>query len=175
MIKKSLTITNLVTLFRIFLLPFIVFFLINDERLIAFFLMLLAFLSDVVDGYIARRLHQESELGKILDHLCDKLSLLVILITLLIINAIPFWVVIFIGIRDILILLGSFILYKRRMIIYKSNILGKITGFLFGGMILAFILGCREIGMMILYIAIPVMLAAFITYLKRYLLALKCS
>jgi len=170
---KKFTISNLITLFRFLLMPFIIFFLIKEERFIAFIIMIIAFFSDVIDGYIARRFHQETELGKLLDPLCDKISLVIILITLLIINSIPLWAVIVIALRDILILLGSYVLFKKRRLVYKSNILGKATGFLFGAMILAFTLNFQRLGMIILYISIPVMVGTFITYLHRYILSVQ--
>lgn len=171
--SKRFTISNLITIFRFVLLPFIIFFLIKKERLTAFIIMLIALFSDVVDGYIARRFHQESELGKLLDPLCDKISLVVILITLLIINSIPVWAVVIIALRDVLILLGSYIIFKKKRLVYKSNIFGKTTGFLFGAMILAFTLNLQKLGMVILYISIPVMIIAFITYLRRYIISVQ--
>lgn len=168
--NKKFTLSNLITFFRLVLLPFIVFFLIKKERILAFIIMLVALFSDVVDGYIARRFHQETELGKLLDPLCDKISLIIILITLLVINSIPLWAVIIIALRDVLILLGSYVLFKKNHLVYKSNLLGKITGFLFGAMILTFTLNLQRLGIIILYISIPVMLGAFITYLHRYII-----
>ncbi len=173
MANQKFTISNIITSFRFLLLPFIVFFLATDQRLIAFLIMIIALLSDIIDGYIARKLHQETELGRLLDPLCDKISLVVILITLLIINSIPFWAVIIIALRDILILTGSYILFKRKQLVYKSNTLGKATGFLFGAMILAFTLDFQKLGMIILYVSIPVMLGAFITYVNRYVLSIR--
>lgn len=170
---RRFTISNIITIIRFFLLPFIMYFLIKKERIIAFALMVFALFSDAIDGFVARRLHQESELGKLLDPVCDKISLTVILITLLLINSIPLWVLIIIALRDILILVGSYILFKQRRTIYKSNILGKVTGFLFGLMILAFTLNYQRIGMLALYISIPFMLGAFITYCQRFILTLR--
>lgn len=166
---KKFTISNLITLFRFVLLPFIIFFLIKKARVTAFIIMLVALFSDVVDGYIARKFHQESELGKLLDPLCDKVSLVIILITLLIINSIPLWAVLIVALRDILILLGSYVLFKKKRLVYKSNFFGKLTGFLFGTMILTFTLDLQRLGMMFLYISIPVMTIAFMSYLHRYI------
>uniref|UniRef100_A0A7C4XAU8 CDP-alcohol phosphatidyltransferase family protein n=1 Tax=candidate division WOR-3 bacterium TaxID=2052148 RepID=A0A7C4XAU8_UNCW3 len=170
--ERKFTIANIITISRLVFLPFIILFLIKNKRIEAFIFMVIALFSDAIDGYLARKFHQETELGKLLDPLCDKISLLVILITLLLINAIPAWAVIVIIIRDILIILGSFILFRRRAVIYKSNILGKATGFLFGAMILAFTLKYSHLGMIFLYISIPVMFGAFVTYLRRYIVTI---
>ncbi|MEO0136453.1 MAG: CDP-alcohol phosphatidyltransferase family protein [candidate division WOR-3 bacterium] len=170
---RKLTISNLITLFRFFLLPVMIYFLIRKDRITAFVIMLIALLSDVIDGYIARKFHQESELGRVLDPLCDKISLVVILLTLLLINAVPIWAVIMIALRDILIIVGSYILLRSKRKVYKSNILGRITGFLFGVMILAFTLEFKAVGMAALYISIPFMLGAFITYCQRFFITLR--
>jgi len=172
-VDKKFTVSNAITLFRFLLLPFIIYFLVKKERIIAFIIMLIALFSDVIDGYIARKFHQESELGKVLDPLCDKVSLAVILLTLLLINSVPLWAVIIIALRDMLILAGSYVLFRQKRTVYKSNIFGKVTGFLFGLMILAFTLNHQKIGMIALYISIPFMLGAFITYCQRFILAIR--
>ncbi|MEO0123776.1 MAG: CDP-alcohol phosphatidyltransferase family protein [candidate division WOR-3 bacterium] len=171
--SKKFTISNAITIFRFLLLPFIIYFLIKKERIIAFIIMLVALFSDVIDGYIARKFHQESDLGKVLDPLCDKISLAIILLTLLLINSVPLWAVIIIAVRDILILAGSYVLFRQKRTIYKSNFFGKITGFLFGLMILAFTLNYQKLGMIALYISIPFMVGAFITYYQRFILAIR--
>ncbi len=171
--NKNFTVSNIITVCRLILLPFIVLSLLNERRVVAFILMVIALISDVIDGYFARLFHQETELGRLLDPLCDKISLLVILITLLLMNALPLWAVIIIIIRDILIVSGSFILFRRSTVIYKSNIFGKVTGFFFGAMILAFTLNLSKWGMLFLYLSIPAMTGAFITYLLRFLKAIQ--
>ncbi len=168
-----MTVSNVITVSRLVMLPFIVYFLLKDQRLVAFIIISISLLSDMIDGYLARKLHQESETGKFLDPLCDKISLAVILIALLIINAIPLWGVIIIVMRDFLILLGSFILFKHKAKIFKSNILGKFTGFILGAVILAFTINLQQIGHILLYLSIPAIVGTFIVYLNRYVKAMK--
>jgi len=172
-IDKKWTISNIITISRLILLPFIVYFLLQKMSIIAFIFMLVSLLSDAIDGYIARKFHQESNLGKFLDPLCDKISLAVVLVTLLLINAVPSWMVILIVARDFLILLGSYIILRQRSVVFKSNLWGKITGFLFGGTILAFTINFRSAGMLLLYITIPIMMITFVTYVQRYILKMK--
>jgi len=171
--EKKLTISNVITISRLITLPFIVYFLITDQRVIAFIIMLIALLSDGIDGYLARKLHQESELGKSLDPLCDKIFLAVILITLYVIGSIPLWGVIIIVSRDFLILLGSFFILRLKSAILTSNLLGKITGFIFGVIICAFTLNLKYIGMVFLYISIPAIIGTFVIYTSRYLKVMK--
>lgn len=167
--KYSMTISNVITISRLVLLPIIVYFILSGDRMIAFVIMLISLLSDGLDGYLARKLHQESELGRFLDPLCDKIFLAVVLVTLLYVGAIPLWIVIIVVLRDFLILLGSFFLLKIKSVIEPSNALGKITGLIFGAMILAFTAGWKTVGSILVYLSIPFMLIAFVVYTSNYL------
>ncbi len=171
--SKVLTVANIFTLSRLLLLPFIVYFLLKDQRITAFVIILIALSTDAIDGYLARKMHQESEAGKFLDPICDKILLAVIVVTLLIINSIPVWGVIMIVLRDVLILAGSFVLFKYRSVIFKSNLLGKITGFLLGIIVLVFTLNMKQLGNILLYLSIPAIIGTIVIYLGRYIRAMK--
>lgn len=168
-----MTISNAVTLSRLILLPFIVYFLVTDQRLVAFIVMLISLCSDAVDGFLARRLHQESEVGKILDPLCDKISLTVIVITLLLLGLIPLWGVVIIVLRDLLILIGSFVMFTHKSTLLKSNVVGKITGALLGAVVLAFTIDLQQLGKILLYLSIPAIIASFAVYFGRYIKIMK--
>lgn len=165
--------SNLITLSRIALLPFIVIFLVNDYRYTALTFMMILLVSDALDGYVARRLKQVSDVGKFLDPVCDKLALAVILATLYAIGSLPLWGLIIIVSRDVLILIGSFVLIKSKSMLYKSNTAGKATGFLFGLIICAFTINFVRLGTILLYICIPALIVSFTIYLLRYIHAMK--
>jgi cardiolipin synthase len=171
--NKKLTLSNVLTVSRLFMLPFIVYFLIRRHQTAAFVIMCGSLLTDVVDGYLARRFHQESELGKLLDPLCDKISLAVILTVLVSMRDLPLWMAVVVVMRDILILIGSFFVYSHRAYIFKSNIMGKVTGFLFGALILAYTINLKAIGIWTMYSAIVFMTATFISYTYRYIKIMK--
>ena len=77
-----MTLANYVTLARIALIPLVILFLLGRVNgLAAVFFLVLSF-SDAIDGYIARRLNQVSELGKILDPIADKILVITVLIAL---------------------------------------------------------------------------------------------
>jgi CDP-diacylglycerol--glycerol-3-phosphate 3-phosphatidyltransferase len=77
-----LTQANQITLGRIALIPLIIILLLARVNGIAVALFLLLSFSDAVDGYVARRLNQVSDLGKFLDPLADKLLIISVLIVL---------------------------------------------------------------------------------------------
>lgn len=103
------TLPNLLSLFRIAIIPVLVYLLTFPDRLsalLAAFLFLIASLTDFFDGYLARRHRSVSNLGKILDPLADKVMIIAVLIMLAAMNRIgepevPAWLVVVIVAREI--------------------------------------------------------------------------
>jgi len=104
-----LSIPNLITLARILAVPVILWAITSGEMRIAFVLFLVAGLSDLVDGYLAKRFGMATELGAYLDPLADKAMIVSIYVALGIVEAIPRWLVILVVSRDIMIV-GAVIL-----------------------------------------------------------------
>jgi cardiolipin synthase (CMP-forming) len=133
-----MTTANKVTIIRILLVPFFIVQVLyyrgsGDElnRLLALLAFAVAAISDGVDGYIARRYNQRSELGAILDPLADKLLLVSGAILLSLDNPpyldrIPLWFVATILSRDAIILLGSAIIYYLcGKVVVRARLVGK--------------------------------------------------
>jgi len=104
-----LSIPNLITLARILLVPVVVWAIAAGEMRIAFILFLVAGLSDLVDGFLAKRFGMATELGAYLDPVADKAMLISTYVALGIADAIPRWLVILVVSRDIMIV-GAVIL-----------------------------------------------------------------
>lgn len=100
------SIPNLITLGRIILVPVVVWAIISGEPEAAFWLFLLAGISDAVDGFLAKHFRMESELGAYLDPLADKALLVSIYVALGISRALPISLVILVVSRDIMIISG---------------------------------------------------------------------
>jgi len=105
--QKDFNIPNLLTAFRAILLPFFIYMILQpsqSSRMIAFAVFAFASLTDLFDGYLARRLDQETELGKFLDPLADKCLVLGAFITFIFLSEqIQVWMVLCILARDIMI------------------------------------------------------------------------
>lgn len=129
--NKALTIPNLICLIRILLItPFVVFFL-DKEYVRAAVVIVISGISDCLDGFIARRFNQESELGKILDPLADKLTLLAVGVCLVVIEPYFLPIVIILVAKDLLMLIGSSRVVKKGIIVPKSKWYGKIGTVMF--------------------------------------------
>jgi cardiolipin synthase len=108
--QASLTIPNLITLIRILLTPLFIIFLIQGRYRQALMVFVLAGVSDLADGLIARWWHQKSRLGSYLDPLADKVLMSASFVTLSISHLIPSWLTVVVISRDIILGLGALIL-----------------------------------------------------------------
>jgi cardiolipin synthase len=109
-----LTVPNLLSAARIALIPvFVILLLESDTRVPGFILLALLVSTDWVDGTIARRTGQVTELGKVLDPVADRLALAAALITFVVVDAIPLWAALLVLVRDALILVAGAILGAR--------------------------------------------------------------
>ncbi len=135
-----MTTANRITICRILLVPlFIVMILYYVDtgneiyRLTAILSFAIASISDGIDGYIARRYNQHSELGKILDPLADKLLLVsgIVLLSLKnepYLHRIPLWLTGVIVSRDVLLLIGLVVIqYTCGKIMVRPAIIGKVA------------------------------------------------
>lgn len=119
---------NLITVFRIFLIPVLVICLLYDFHVWALVVFALAAVTDSLDGLIARIFNQQTELGTYLDPMADKLLLVAGFVTLSYLTIIPLWGVIILVSRDIILIFGTVILYMvQGRIEMTPTWLGKAT------------------------------------------------
>jgi len=97
---------NFITLGRVILVPIVFWLLLSGQMQVAFFLFVIAGISDGVDGYLAKRFGWTTELGAYLDPLADKLLLVCIFLALAVGSQLPLWLVIAVVSRDLLIVIG---------------------------------------------------------------------
>lgn len=136
--KKILTIPNILSFFRICLLPVIVWlYSIEHNYIGAGYILLLSGITDMADGFIARHFHMISNLGKILDPIADKLTQGVMLVCLVLrfpLMIVPF--ILLIG-KEIYMSVSGILLIQKTGIVSGAEWHGKAaTCFLYGMMIL---------------------------------------
>lgn len=126
--RASLTIPNLITLARILLTPLFIIFLIQGFYRKALIVFLLAGLSDLADGLIARGWQQKSRLGSYLDPLADKLLISSSFVTLSIAHQIPPWLTVVVISRDVALALGVLLLRLAEYpLAIRPSLAGKWT------------------------------------------------
>lgn len=147
MTVKWVNIPNILSAIRILTIPVIIFLILRSTPqnwpvliLVFFFSIIL----DFFDGYLARKLSQETKLGKILDPLADKLMVSSIVVALVIKTDFPLWLGIFIIGRDLLILMAGAIIITGKHVVVTSILIGKATFALLGALIMAYIVDLAE-------------------------------
>jgi len=122
---------NLLTLARLFLLPFLVDAVLDRHWNLAFGLILFAGLSDGFDGLLARWLKQFTTLGLYLDPIADKLLLSTLFIVLTLVGDIPRYVTVLVFSRDLGILLIATLLFATGTLRdFRPSVLGKLNTFI---------------------------------------------
>lgn len=147
---EILELPNLVSLYRIAIVPVVGYFLSlegNQPAAIATILVLSAGASDGLDGYLARKMKTTGRLGIVLDPICDKIFAALLIMLLIPFRGLPFWLAgIIIG-RDLLIALGGIIIIKSENVTTPSNMAGKYAfaaiALLLGSYVLRFDFGIQ--------------------------------
>src|SRR5688572_4318680 len=111
--SAAVTVPNILSFARIALIPVFCWLSANERtRLWGIFLFADVVSTDWVDGYVARRTGQVSELGRILDPVADRLAIGAGLLTFAISGIFPFWAALLILVRDVAVLLGGAVLLR---------------------------------------------------------------
>lgn len=131
--------------------------------------MLIAGLTDFLDGYLARKLNQRTDVGRIIDPLADKIAVIAIAIVLIYTHGLPAWFLILIVTRDLAILLLGAFMISRTKDIPESNWPGKVTITALAIVIIAFTLSLEPVKWYLLYACVGILLVSMYSYLKRFI------
>lgn len=124
-------IPNIITAFRLLLVPVLIIVFFNCDIRLAFGVFLLASVSDLVDGYLARKWQVVSDFGKLFDPLADKAMQVSAVICLAIKGYVPVIPVVIVFLKELVMLLGGVLLLKTRNFVVYSNVFGKLASFFF--------------------------------------------
>lgn len=128
-----MTLPNLISLFRLFLVPIVIWALVDRHYSYALLGFFIAGASDLLDGFLARKMQCQTTLGQYLDPLADKVLLTAVYVTLGLQGVLPSWLVILVVFRDFIILSGALLamLFKssleiKPLFISKANTLMQL-------------------------------------------------
>ena len=100
-------IPNILTMSRFILIPFIVYFINVENYLLAFIFLTISALTDILDGFIARKFNLITNFGKLIDPLADKATQVSILIILTLKNVIHLWILVVVFLILLLMVSGA--------------------------------------------------------------------
>lgn len=123
------TIPNILSMLRLALVPVFLVFIVRGDDVVALVVLVVASLTDLLDGYLARRLGQVTRLGQLLDPAADRLYIFAALIGLAARDLVPWWIVVLIVARDIFLLVLGVVLANHGYGPLPVHQLGKVATF----------------------------------------------
>ncbi len=162
---KFWNIPNILTLIRLLLIPVVVLLAVQGKLVVGGVLFILVCMTDLADGYIARKYNMITKVGIWLDPVADKLMAISVIITFTVLGIVPLWVTVTLFIKDGLLLVGGAMALKNGNST-PSDIFGKVSAFLLNTSIAAgfFREFLGQSYLYLLYIALGLVILAFIRY-----------
>ena len=125
--KRIWTVPNMLTMFRLALVPvYWVLMMVYKLNYWALAVFVLAACTDMLDGFLARKYHQITDFGKLMDPLADKMMTLSVMATLLLRGIISWEPLALLAGKEFIMLLGGLLLYKRKIVVH-SLFIGKFA------------------------------------------------
>ena len=172
--KEIFYISNLISFLRIILIipvGYLLIYQFEKSNTIIIFLLILMYITDILDGYAARKFDQVTELGKTLDPIADKIAVVIIALIIFFKGLIPTWFFLIIIIRDVLILSFGIYLKSKKKVTLMSNFPGKLAVLSIGIILLFSVINSElfiEINSYLYYISTTLMLFSSYLYFKRF-------
>lgn len=163
-------ISNLLSITRIILAAPIYYFL-NLQTTVGNYLtvvvMLLAAVTDAFDGRLARKLHQKSDLGRVLDPVADKITMGMVAFMLWKTHDLPLWFLLLVLGRDLAIMLLALLLTVRTRVVVESNIMGKVTVCVLAVTVIAYTLDISSRKEIFLWVSTAMLVASAAIYFQK--------
>ena len=123
-------IPNILTVARFILIPFIIYYIATDRFILALIFLIISGLTDVLDGWIARKFNFITNFGKLIDPLADKATQIAVLLCLAFKEIIPYWIIIVVALKEAAMIAGASFLYGKQLVV-SSRWFGKLATVLF--------------------------------------------
>ena len=123
-------IPNMLTMCRFVLIPFIFGAIIQNDYVAAFVFLTISGMTDILDGFIARKFNFITNFGKLIDPLADKATQLAVLLTITFKGVIPFWIIIVVALKEAAMIAGASFLYGKELVV-SSRWFGKLATVIF--------------------------------------------
>lgn len=169
---RFFTLPNALSILRMFLLvPVLILIDRPDQasRLAGVALLLVAAITDLLDGALARWRGWISPSGKIVDPIADKVLIGGLAVYLTIVRGFPIWLLALIVLRDLALVAGTMLFLKRDRLVFQANRAGKLTTFILSLLLLAYVLDAERFYQPLTVLALIALALSTFSYGKRAL------
>ena len=170
---RILTLSNFISLLRaILVIPIIYYLLTPNSTVILIVLIVIVILSDLLDGYIARRAHEVTHIGMWLDPLADALVIVSVTFILVLTGKLPMWYFVVFMVRYATITLTGLYLLNHTNFRHGANIPGKIATGLVAITLVLYIFAIpslENVNIIFLWLSFAMLIISWIMYMKQYL------
>lgn len=165
--------SNLISLSRVLVTFPIIYLHYHNQQQVSFMIVVLLLyggISDYIDGMVARWRNEVSELGKILDPVADKVMALFLFLYTVWLGWIPLWFFAVGVIRDVLIMMGSWYIQKKRGKVAMSTMAGKVSVNVLALYWLSVFLfpAAEAVHVFLMMASLVIMVISFVDYFHRY-------
>lgn len=175
--QKIWNVPNALTMLRMLLIPvYWVLIMKRGNEVAALIVFIVASLTDLLDGYIARRFDLITDFGKLFDPLADKLMVISVLLSLVILGIVPLAVLIVLLVKEAIMIWGGALMLHHQVVVYSKPI-GKIAqAVMVLGLVLSFFhehFGAAfPLHLIVLWIGVALTLGALVYYTRACITAL---
>ena len=121
---------NLLTMLRFVLIPFIFINIMKENYISAFIVLTISGITDILDGFIARKFNFITDFGKLIDPLADKSTQICVLLALALKNIVPLWILLIVFLKEVIMIAGASFLYGKELVV-SSKWYGKLATVIF--------------------------------------------
>lgn len=121
---------NILTIIRFLLIPIIIVFAVTDNYVATIIVLTISGITDILDGFIARKFNLITDFGKLMDPLADKATQVTLLAVLTFQKIIPMWIIAIVLLKEFFMISGASFLYGKELVV-SSKWYGKLSTVLF--------------------------------------------
>jgi cardiolipin synthase len=167
-------IPNILTIIRFLLIPVIITSIFEGNYILGFVFFTISGITDILDGFIARKFNFISNFGKLMDPLADKLTQISVLASLVAVKIIPVWILVIVVLKELIMVIGASFLYGKDVVVY-SKWYGKLSTVLFYiAIVVSLIIKQLNLSGIFSYINIGIYCVALIATIFSLVMYVKC-
>lgn len=169
---QVLTIPNALSLVRLALIPFIIWMYAQERYYVSVGLVVASAVTDILDGIIARKLNMISDLGKLLDPVCDKLTHAALLVCLMTTHRHIWILFVILAVKELVTLAMGVMSFRKTDAVYSAKWYGKMCTVVFEGSMIGLMLfpnASEDTVHLVMLVCACVLLFSFVRYSMFYL------